>query len=396
MHVKLTAEQRLQKAVIDIMANPRYMALSGVMLIGKRVVVDQPHSVTTAATDGRNEYYSREFVEHLKDSELRFLLLHEVYHKLYKHLINLRHLFNINPERANKATDFAINTQLVEENGDKFATMTGLLTIGCYDHKYIGWDSVRIFRDLEENGDGGEGGEGGEGFDTHDWEGAKDMDPEERQQLSREIDEALRQGALAAGKLGTGGDRDFGDLLQAQQDWREVLREFVQTTCSGHDYSTWRRPNRRYVAAGVYMPSGVSETIGEIVVAPDMSGSIGAAEIQRMLSEVKSIAETVKPEAVRLLYWDTTVCADERYEQSQLDTMIASTKPAGGGGTLVECVTSYMATENIKPQCAIVFTDGYLGGSWGEWTCPVLWVIVDNRNCKPPMGTTVHVNTGDF
>jgi len=304
--------------------------------------------------------------------------------------------------------DYVINIQLVDDNKvDKFATMTGPLAAGCYDEKYRGWDSARVFRDLQEQEQEQEQGQGqgqgqgqpsgaGEGFDEHLWDEAEEMSAEEQQALARDIDEAVRQGAMAAGKLGTGGDRDFGDLLQPQQDWREVLREFVQTTCTGSDYSTWRRPNRRYIGAGVYMPSGISEQIGEIVVAPDMSGSIGAREIQRMLSEVQGIADTVHPEAVRLLYWDTTICADERYEGAEIANLIQSTKPAGGGGTMVECVPDHIRTERINAQCAVVFTDGYLGGTWGDWPCPVLWVIVDNKTCRPPFGTTVHVSSGQF
>jgi predicted metal-dependent peptidase len=397
-HNKPTAEQRIQKAVVAIMAHPRYIALSGVMLVGKRVVTDDPR-IRTACTDGRDEWYSRAFVESLKDSELRFLVLHEVYHKIYRHLRNLRWMFDIDSMRANMACDFVINTQLVEENKkDKFATMTGPLSKGCYDTKYLGWDSPRVFRDLQQQQGGGGAGQGhpGEGFDMHDWDGAKDMTAEEAQDLAQRLDEALRQGSIAAGKLGSGGSRTFDELLEATQPWPEVLREFITTTCAGNDYTSWRKPNRRYLAQDIYMPSGVSEQIGEIVVAPDMSGSIGAREVQRMMSELAAIAETVHPEAVRILYWDTKVCGDERYERHELDTMIQSTKPAGGGGTMVECVPEHMAKHGIKAQCAIVFTDGYFGGSWGQWPCPVLWVIVDNKNCRPPHGQVVHVSSGEF
>ena len=37
---KLSVEQRLQKAVVDIMANPKYIALAGLLMIGEREVVD--------------------------------------------------------------------------------------------------------------------------------------------------------------------------------------------------------------------------------------------------------------------------------------------------------------------------------------------------------------------
>jgi len=395
MSRRMTVEQRLDKAVVDIMGNNKYVALSGVLMIGKRTVSD---TVPTACTNGRDEMYGRDFVETLNDKELRFLVLHEVYHKLYRHLTTWRWMYKENPQAANQACDYVINQKLVDDNKDGFATMTGSLTVGCIDDKYRGWDSAMVYADLKKSAQDSGRGNGtspdsgsGEGFDEHDWDGAEEMTEGEAEDLAREIDQAIRQGALVAGKMGSGGDRMFGDLLQPQQNWREVLREFVTSSCAGKDYSTWRRPNRRYIGSGYYMPSGISEKIGEIVVAPDMSGSIGQPEITRMLSEVKAISETVHPEAVRLLYWDTEVCADEKYEAHEIDTIIESTKPAGGGGTIVECVPEYMRQHKIEGQCAIVFTDGYIFGSWGDWNCPVLWVIVDNKQCNPPCGTAVHV-----
>jgi len=391
----LTAEQRLDKAVIDIMANPKYVALAGVLMIGKRSVVD---NIPTACTDGRNEFYGRAFVEQLNDAELRFLVLHEVYHKLYRHLTTWAWMWKEHPQAANMACDYVINIKICDDNQrDRFATMTGALTIGCYDEKYRGWDSAEVYNDLKQNGEqgGGQGGPGQPGgpgsFDEHDWEAAQDMDPEEVKALERELDEALRQGALAAGKMGSGGDRAFEELLAPQINWRDALRDFVTSTCAGSDYSTWKRPNRRYVGVGVYMPSGISEQIGEIVVAIDTSGSIGIRELSTVLSEVKSIAETVHPEAIRLLYWDTKVCGDERYEAHEMHTLVQSTKPAGGGGTMVECVPEYIQTNGIKAQCVIVLTDGYLGGSWGRWHHPVMWVVLDNERAAPPNGKVLHV-----
>jgi predicted metal-dependent peptidase len=217
------------------------------------------------------------------------------------------------------------------------------------------------------------------------------MTAEQTKELARDLDEAIRQGALAAGKLGSGGDRMFDDLLETKIDWREVLREFISTTCTGSDYSTWRRPNRRFVSSGYYMPSGVSEQVGELVIAIDTSGSIGGRELATFLGEVKGICDQVNPDVVRLLYWDTEVCADEKYMGTEVANIIQSTKPEGGGGTNVECVPEYMTAHGVKPQAVIVLTDGYLGGSWGQWACPVLWCIVGNKNAVADCGKTVHV-----
>ena len=415
---QLTPEQRLSKAVVDIMGNPKYVALAGVLMIGDRSVVD---NIPTACTNGRDEMYGRDFVDSLNDAELRFLVLHEVYHKLYKHLTTWRHLHDQDAQLTNMACDYVINIKIADDNRDGWAVMP---QGGCLDVKYRDWDSAAVFNDLRDNGspqdgngnddasadesggdglpqDGDEGSgpdSGGQpqGFDSHDWDGAAELTPDEKRELARDVDEAIRQGALIAGKLGSGGDRDLEDLLTPQIDWREVLREFIQTTCAGSDYSTWQRPNRRYVSSGYYMPSGISEQVGELVIAVDTSGSIGQLELTAFMSEIQAICDTVHPDHIRLLYWDTRVCQDEKYDMHQLDELVKTTKPKGGGGTNVECVTDYLTEHGVKPQAAIVLTDGYLGGSWGQWSCPVLWCILDNKSAKPDTGKHVNITSREM
>ena len=387
---QLTIEQRLSKAVVDIMGNEKYVALAGILMIGDRTVEDD---VPTACTNGRDEMYGREFVSKLSDPELRFVILHENYHKLYRHLTTWKHLYEQDPHLANMACDYVINQKIVDDNIDTFATMPDM---GLLDEQFRGMDSAQVFNILKQEQEQGGGQGRGQGFDDHDWEGAQGLSDAEQRDLARDIDEAIRQGALIAGKLGTGVDRSITDLLKPQVDWREVMREFISTTCSGNDYSTWRRPNRRFVSAGVYMPSGISESVEGVVVAGDMSGSIGQREQSVILTEAKQMFDTVHPNWVRMLYWDTRVCSDEKYEQHELDDFVRSTKPKGGGGTDVECVPKYMTDNNIKAQAAIIITDGYLGRSWGSWNCPVLWVIIDNERAKPPTGVVVHVKSGDL
>ena len=223
------------------------------------------------------------------------------------------------------------------------------------------------------------------------------MTDDEKRELSRDIDEAIRQGAMVAGKIGDGSERDrFGELLESQIDWREVLREFIQNTCAGSDYSTWSRPNRRYVSSGYYMPSGINDQVGELVVAIDTSGSIGQRELTLFMSEIHQICSTLNPERVRVLYWDTKVCGNETYDTHELDDLLKSTQPVGGGGTNVECVPEFIRDNNVKPQACVVLTDGYIWGSWGQWDCPVLWCILDNKSARPDTGKQVNIKSGDM
>jgi len=383
---QLTAEQRLMKATTDIVGNTEFVALAGVLMIGSKKVVD---GLPTACTNGRDEAYGREFVDSLTDAEFRFLMLHECYHKMYRHLTTWTHLDDIDRKRTNMACDYVINHKLSETEGYKNKWIV-MPEGGLLDNQYAGMDTQQVFNLLPPQPKGG-GGTGINPFDKHDWDGAKELSDDESKELAKEIDEAVRQGAIMAGKMGTGGLRDIGELLQTKKDWRELLREFVTTTCSGKDYSTWRKPNRRYVGMDMLMPSSISEAIGEIVIAIDTSGSIGQQELSKFLAEVSGICEQVKPSKVRMLYWDTTVCKEEVYLQDELDDLVKSTKPAGGGGTDVECVPYYMDEHSIRPECVVVLTDGYLGGSWGKWNVPVLWCIQGNKSAHATVGVTVHI-----
>ena len=429
----LTEEDRLTKAVVRILGEPKYIALAGVIMIGSKVIDDY---VSTAYTNGRDEKYGRKFVAVLSDAELRFLVLHENYHKLYRHLVTWKYLWDIDPELANMACDYVINQKIVDENkpdkhGNAFAVM---IEGGLIDERFRGMSAAEVFNILREEKSsqrkprrGGESGQesddlpgssGGEGsgitpdnesgqddgrgvptneaMDDHDWEGANQLTPDEVSELERDIDEAIRQGALTAGKMGVDVSRDIEDLLQPQVDWREVLREFVKSTCTGKDFSTWARPNRRFMGQGVYLPSGITEQVEELVLAIDTSGSIGQRALTLFLSEVKAICEAVRPNKVRLLYWGHSVVGDESYELSALDDLVKSTKPRGGGGTDVECVTAYMDEKKITPQATIVLTDGDLYGGWGRWNCPVLWTILDNEDANPDVGKRVHIRTRDM
>ena len=400
---QLTAEQRVSKALVNIIDHKNYIALAGVLMMGSKEVRDD---VPTAATNGRDEWYGREFVDSLTDPELRFLILHECYHKLYRHLTTWKHLHDKDHRLANMSCDHVINLQIlsdksVNDDGTLFVEMprckeTGQL-MGLADTRFSGMNSEEVFTILyaeqEEQQQSGESEQGdGEGFDDHDWEGAESMSDEEQQQLAEQIDTAIRQGALTAGKVGSGGNRAIDSLLQPEINWVDVLSEFVTETCRGTDYSTYARPNRRYMSAGMYMPSGVSEQVDELVIAIDTSGSIGQAELTKFLSEVQGVVSNVNVNKIRVLYWDTKICADETYEAEDIDRLVESTKPAGGGGTDISCVNEYMAEHNINPQAVIVCTDGYLGGDWGTWNSPVLWCILGHDTARPNVGTAVHVN----
>lgn len=398
MATKLTVEQLIQKDHVALMKDPKYCLYSGIIMIGKTEVKDD---VPTACTDGRNTYYGRDYMAKQASNKRKGVILHENLHKAFRHTTVWRHLFKENPNMANMACDYVINLMIMDGDNNFVSLPDGALL----DHKYKGLDAGTVYRMIKEEAKGGtvhvktvgdqEGKdvpviEIGNGLDEHDWESAEGMTNEEKETLAKDIDQALRQGAILAGKMSANVPREISDVLEAKVDWREAMREFVTSFCADKDESTWRRPSRRWIGQDVYMPSMIGESVGRIVIGIDMSGSIGDEEVGQFLGEVKKICDTVKPEGIDLLYWDTRVCQHEKYEQDQLDNLLASTKPRGGGGTDPQCIVDYMNNKKIKAECAVILTDGYVG-SWGEgWLCPTLWGITTDVTSE--IGKTVRVN----
>jgi len=418
-------ERRVQKAKITLMRDPRFALWSGILMVGRTSVVD---SIPTACTNGRDEKYGRKFVATLKEPELNFVVLHENLHKAFRHLTTWKKLHDENHRLANAACDYVINLKLKDlDPSERTIAMPkwadGELkgkVMGLVDERFRGMNAKQVFdilkQEQKDRGDGGGEGEGegdpsdqeggksrgsggtgtSEGFDDHDWDGAKDMTEAEKKELEREIDQAIRQGVMAHQKIaGTGGgdlDRDLLELLEPKVDWREMLREFVKSTCHAKDTSSWRRVNRRFLSVGTYMPSLIGEKVGHMVIAVDTSGSVGQEELSGFLTEVKGIAEEVKPSQVDLIYWDSRVAAHEEYTENMVSDIINSTKPRGGGGTSPSCVSAYLKEKAIVPECVIMLTDGYVGSDWGnDWTAPVLWAIVGGNDCVADNGKTVHV-----
>ena len=383
----LTQEQRIERSHIDLMKSPQFVAYSGVLMVGSVKVESDPSKCPTAYTNGRDVVYGRDFISKLTDPELRAVILHENKHKMYRHIATWKHLWKQNPSKANRACDYVINLEIVDE-GKKTNGFIQLPSNGLYDEKYRGLNSAEVFALLDDDDGGGEGN----GIDEHGWEDADSMSEEEKQELGKQIDQAIRQGAILAGKVGGDIDRCFTDLMSAKVNWKEALAEFVSSVCKGKDDSTWAKPNRRWLQHDVYMPSTISETMGRLVVAVDTSGSIDQRSVNRFLSEVVGIMNNVNPELVDLLYWDSQVAGHEVYGQGDGDKLMTSTKPKGGGGTSPSCITKYLKDKNIVPECVVVLTDGYVGDDWGgHWTSPVLWCIVGGCKDVPSVGQSIHM-----
>jgi predicted metal-dependent peptidase len=401
-----TAERKLKRVKINLLRDDRFAYWRGIMMIGETRLDD---NMPTAATDGCNEIYGRAFVESQNDKQLAFGVLHENLHKIGRDLGVWRKLFEDDHMLANMACDYHHNLLLVDMDPMcqtiEFPTNPDGSRMGLLDERFRGMDVPAIFRLLKQEkkdgtgafSQGGDGSSGKGNFDEHQWGEAQDRTPEQQDALAKEIDQALRQGEMEHRKVNgnKAGDmeRHFGELTKPKIDWKRELADFWRSNCAGRDDNTWRMPNRRFVGMDILLPSTFSQRVGRGVIGVDTSGSITGHQINKMLSEVVYVATQVHPEQIDLLYWDSAVARHETYDETNLDTLATSTKPAGGGGTSPACVKRYMTDKGLEPEFIIMLTDGYVD-SWPDFDCPVLWVIT-TKGITAKTGISLHLDDND-
>lgn len=385
--------RRIQKARTALLLDHPFF---GSLLF--RLKGHETRSVKTMATDGISLYYNPDFVDTLNAATLAGTLAHEVMHPALRHHTRRA---GRDPKRWNEACDYAINPLLLDAG---LRLPEGVLV----DNRFRGLSAEEIYNRLtserkppatpnddgpseSDNQDGGDAegvgltspiSEGGIGqvLDAPVKSGSE-LEAEEQE---REWTIAVHQAAIVAaraGKLPAGMKRTLEGAAEASVDWRERLRRLWSETTPA-DYS-WSRPNRRHIWASLYLPGVQRESIGEIAIAVDCSGSVNERQFRLFEAEVCSILEGQRPQRVHVLYFDAIVQRAETYEAGEQ----VSLQPTGGGGTDFGPCFEWLEAHHIEPQTLVFLTDLYgtfpaLGPAY-----PVLWASTGCR--QAPFGEVI-------
>ncbi len=192
--------------------------------------------------------------------------------------------------------------------------------------------------------------------------------------------------ALSAGTMPGSMAVDLQAARQPTVDWVTETKEFVTNTMPSNQ--SWTSPNRRFIAAGVYMPGTVRENVGKLAVIVDSSGSTKPF-IQRFTDEFRGILSEVEPESVVLIFCDARVQSAEEFMPGDF---VAELKVAGFGGTRFQPAFDYIEKEGIDVIGAIYLTD--LDNSDAELTAPgypVLWITPERVRKEGQFGRTVRM-----
>jgi predicted metal-dependent peptidase len=413
-----SADQKLKKAHVRLMKNRLTAPYIGAIMLGESTVVEGKEVFTdqnskknaegnkghhTARTNGIDKQYDREWVESLPMTKLCGAVLHENLHVFLKQIIRHQDLARENPHLLNASMDLVTNDMIMQIK-EQDPLLVDLPDGGLWHPKFRNW-SVREVYNFLKSGKNNQGQQEGqpkagqgciiigkekyntEGHDEHDNESIADATPQQVQEMLAKISDAIHQGGLLAGRMGMEIPRAFKDAMEPEVDWVEEMREFISNATRGTDEFTFRKYNKRRVADDYYLPSTESETISEVIVAIDTSGSIGEKELSEFAGELASICDLTEPERVRVLWWDTKVHGEQVFNRESQGQIKKLLKPLGGGGTHAGCVSDYLKKKKIDADCVVVFTDGYVEHDvlW-EINTPTMWMVTVNHSFTPPMG----------
>ena len=341
--------------------------------------------MTTAATDGRTIFFNRDFFSKMTVKQVEFVIAHEILHNVFDHMSRRE---GRDPRIFNIAADYCVNGQLIRDRiGEKPAEPEIF-----HDAKYYNWSAEQVYDDIYEKMDEQELQALGQLLDDHiDWgEKGKDGQPkyskEELKQIRDEIREATIAAAQAAGAGNTPASvqRMIKDLTEPKMNWREILRQQIQSTIK-NDYS-FMRPNRKGWHMNAVLPGTQFQETIDICVAIDMSGSIGDEQAKDFLTEIKGIMQEYKDFKIKVWCFDTKVYNEQDYDGYTMDEF-DEYEPMGGGGTEFDANWEYMKENDIQPKKFIMFTDGYPWGSWGDENyCDTVFIIHGNDKIVPPFG----------
>jgi len=364
-------------------------------------LIDASEWCSTLATDGRNFYYSNDFVNELTPKQCEFGFAHEVLHNVFDHLGRRDSRI---PELSNIAADYAVNQILKDERIGEVPDWIKIFQ----DNKYRGWSYEQIYDDLYDkadkidlselgelldehlDGEGDGSGEGGDKDGDKEGKGRPKLTAEEKKAIKDEIKEAMVAAAQAAGagKIPAGVARMINTFTEPKMDWRQMLRMNIQSIIKSN--FSFSRPNRKSQHCGAVLPGMMNEETIDVSVAIDMSGSISNVQAQDFLSEVKGIMDEYVDFKLDLWCFDTEVYNYARFTGDSADDIL-SYEPKGGGGTDFDVNYEFMKNEGIEPKRFIMFTDGYPCGSWGDENyCESLFIIHGNDEIIAPFGQTAH------
>ena len=410
--------QRLLLSRMRILCNHGFF---GLLLMHMRYAVDEQEE--TASTDGTRITFGTHFLDDLSDTELDFVMMHEIMHVVLQHCFRG---LDYDDELFNIACDIVVNSNILLENQmhtgaitlDKYGEAMHRAPNGKEGYEYTAEEMYQTL--MLEYGKKGKDKSGANGnqigssdagkknadkkgkgkpdlsgrWDSHEKWGEADADALKDVWTKRLQDAAqaieIRNPSKDCGKLPLFAKRMLGELGKPQTDWRTILNEFVHEEIVDYSFSP---PDRRFDDTGFFLPdfNEKEDVMEDILFMVDTSGSMSDKMITAAFGEVKGALDQFDGKLKGWLgFFDAAVIKPTPFANEDELRII---RPSGGGGTDFGVIFKYVEKEMEKqPASIIVLTDGYapFPKERVAMGIPTLWLI-NNDDVTPPWGKIARI-----
>lgn len=403
-----TAEDKIKVARTQLIINHPFYAY-----LALRMEMVEAEWCGTMATDGRDIFWSRKFVDGLTVKEVTGVIAHEVLHCAWLHHLRVgkRHhtIWNI-------AADIAINDLLIDGGfqlpkggvfGPDFAKYKNKHVEEIYNELLKDAKSYSKMKFDSPGGKGGEGqdgdGQGGEGQDGDGgsegttWGGViqpkgedgKPLSEAEQAHMESEMKIKVKEAATAAkniGKLPAGLEGLIEAAGRSKVDWTDYIPAWIKGIIP--DNYTWAKPNRKmFTNHGVYMPSMQFNGAGTGILSIDTSGSVSDKELVSYVNEIVGLIEKCSPQTLYIIQHDAVIQKIDEWNGEEFKSL--TTK--GRGGTCVAPVFKKVESMDEQIDWMICFTDMEINDfPKEEPDFPVLWCSTGNAK-RAPFGTLIRL-----
>ncbi len=359
--------------------------------------------------------YNPDFFRSLTSDHRQGVIIHELYHMIFRHITNRTMADTRYNQLWNVATDLAINSIIGRKRLPAFCLMpgvrptrtdpkTGKVTdagdkdLCDFIEKAPGLQAADYYfeslkeiinnrKEKEEDGDGDQTG-GLSTLDDH--SGWGDIPAEIEEQLNDKMRDLLEKAVRHASNT----DKSWGDipheiqeqlrkLLGREIDWRSIIKNFIGRCRSMERNSSITKMNMRMPWK---LPGARRKTHANFACFIDQSGSMSDEDICMLFTELEGLA---KETTIDVFHFDTEV--DEKSKTTWKKNQPYPAHRTRCGGTDFNAVAAYCNRPENKGKWSgvIILTDGYADVMGGITGAKVLWVIT-------PSGTTSIVRPGDL
>ena len=371
-----------------IMHNPFF----GSLLMNVGLSVDE--DCETAYTDSKTICFGTGFLDELTDSEIEFVLMHEVLHIALQHCSRGA---SYNKELFNIACDIVVNSIIYESNNYSKQS----ITIGRYGESMhqlpdgsegAAFSAEEVYMKLLQHSIKRIKRFGF--FDDHDtWVESDDASDTQAVVWTQHIIEAVKTAERINKNRNPGQIPGFAKIIcgignSRCINWKKLLHSFISEEIADYSFSP---PDRRFSDADYFLPdynaNETVEKVRKVLFMIDTSGSIDTNEISEFLSEIKYAMDLYEGGLDGwIACFDTQVYNPVSFDA---DYNIKDFEPCGGGGTSFYSIFRYIKEKMSSdlPENIVIFTDGRASFPKEESALgiPVLWVIT-NKVIEPPWG----------